>query len=100
MITIMWMASLTLQTKIHVQTSTLILWCSMKEALTDELQVNVMQKSGMYWLWPNVDIYYKRADALIGGTDRVNSSMFAFLVSANAAKLFLSCSHCLTNLVV
>ena len=30
----------------------------------------------------------------LGRPDRVKSSMFAFFVSVNAAKLFLSCSHC------
>ena len=31
----------------------------------DEIQVNVMQKSVVYWKWPNdVDIYCKRADAI------------------------------------
>ena len=30
-----------------------------------EIQVNVMQKSVVYWKWPNVvDIYCKRADAI------------------------------------
>ena len=67
----MWMASLTLQMKIHLQTSALayelcLLWCSVKLTLvtSDEIQVNVMQKSVMYWKWPNVvDIYCKRVDA-------------------------------------
>ena len=31
---------------------------------SDEIQVNVMQKSVVYWKWPNVDIYCKRADAI------------------------------------
>ena len=31
---------------------------------SDEIQVNVMQKSVVYWKWPNVvDKYCKRADA-------------------------------------
>ena len=44
-----WMASLTLQMKIHLQTSALAyeLWCCVKRTLvaSDEIQVNVMQKS-------------------------------------------------------
>ena len=45
------------------------LWCSVERTLveSDEIQVNVMQKSvvGLYWKWPNVvDIYCKRADAI------------------------------------
>ena len=61
-ITMMWMVSLTLQMKIHLQTSALAneLWCSVKQTLvaSDEIQVNVMQKSVVYWKWPNVvDIY-------------------------------------------
>ena len=32
---------------------------------SDEIQVNLMQKSVVYWKWPNVvDIYCKRADAI------------------------------------
>ena len=32
---------------------------------SDEIQINVMQKSVVYWKWPNViDIYCKRADAI------------------------------------
>ena len=65
----MWMASLTLQMKIHLQTSSLAyeLWCGMKWTLTSyyEIQVNVIQKGVVYWKWPNVvDIYCKRADAI------------------------------------
>ena len=31
---------------------------------SDEIPVNVMQKSVVYWKWPNVvDIYCKHADA-------------------------------------
>ena len=65
----MWMLSVTLQMKIHLQTSALAneLWCSVEWTLvaSDEIQVNVMQKSVVYWKWPNVvDIYCKRADAL------------------------------------
>ena len=65
----MWMASLTLQIKIHLQTSALAyeLWCGVKRTLVAsyEIQVNVMQKSVVYWKWPNVvDIYCKRADAI------------------------------------
>ena len=68
-ITIIWMASLTLQMKIHHQTSALayVLWCGVKRTLVAsyEIQVNAMQKSVVYWKWPNVlDIYYKRADAM------------------------------------
>ena len=63
----MWMASLTLQMKIHLQTSALAyeLWCGVKRTLTSyEIQVNVMQKIVVYQKWPNVvDIYFKRADA-------------------------------------
>ena len=67
-ITMMWMANLTLQMKIHLQASALAneLWCGVKPTLvaSDEIQVNVMQKSVMYWKWPNVvDIYCKRVDA-------------------------------------
>ena len=43
------------------------LWCGVKRTLdaSDEIQVNVMQKSVVYWKWPNVlDIYCKRADAI------------------------------------
>ena len=66
----MLMASLTLQMKIHgLQTSALSyeLWCGVKRTLvvSNEIQVNVMQKSVVYWKWPNVvDIYCKRADAI------------------------------------
>ena len=65
----MLMVSLTLQMKIHLQTSALAnwLWCSVNRALvaSDEIQVNVMQNSVVYWKWPNVvDIYCKRADAI------------------------------------
>ena len=65
----MWMASLALQMKIHIQTSALPneLWCSVTRTLvaSDEIQVNVMQKSHVYGKWPNVvDIYCKRADAI------------------------------------
>ena len=66
----MWMVSLTLHIiKIHLQTSALAneLWCSVKQTLfaSDEIQVNVMQKSVVYWKWPNVvHIYCKRADAI------------------------------------
>ena len=62
----MWMASLTLQMKIYLQTSALAyeLWCGVTRTL-DEIQVNVMQKRVVYWKWPNVvDIYCKRADAI------------------------------------
>ena len=60
--TMMWMVSLTLQMKIHFQTSALTneLWCSVKRTLvaSNGIQVNVMQKSVVYWKWPNVvDIY-------------------------------------------
>ena len=56
----MWMASLTLQMKIHLQTSALAKMAS------DEIQVNVMQKSVVYGKWPNVvHIYCKRADAIM-----------------------------------
>ena len=73
----MWMASLTLQMKIHLQTSALTyeLWCGVKRTLdaSDEIQVNVMQKSVVYWKWPNVvllvDIYCKRADATRRSTE-------------------------------
>ena len=32
------------------------LWCSVERTLvaSDEIQVNVMQKSVVYWKWPNV----------------------------------------------
>ena len=54
--------------KIHLQTSALAneLWCSVKRTLvaSDEIQVNVMQKSVVYWKWPNVDIYCEHADAI------------------------------------
>ena len=65
----MWMASLTLKLKIHLQTSALAyeLWCGVKRTLVAsyEIQVNVMQKSVVYRKWPNVvDIYCKRADAI------------------------------------
>ena len=68
-ITMMWMINLTLQMKIYFQTSALAneLWCSVERTLvaSDEIQVNVMQKSVVYWKWPNVvDIYCKRADAI------------------------------------
>ena len=58
----MWIASLTVQMKIHLQTSALAneLWCSVKQTLvaSDEIQINAMQKSVMYLKWPNVvDIY-------------------------------------------
>ena len=64
--------SLTLQMKIHLQTSALAseLWCSVKRTLvaSDEIKVNLMQKSVVYWnvwKWPNVvDIYWKSADAI------------------------------------
>ena len=65
----MWMVSLTLQMKIHLQISALAneLWCSLVRTLvaSDEIQVNVMQKSVVYWKWPNVvDMYCKRADGM------------------------------------
>ena len=65
----MWMASLTIQVKINLQTSVLVneLWCSVKGTVvaSDEIRVNVMQKSVVYWKWPNVvDIYFKRANAI------------------------------------
>ena len=68
----MWMASLsclTLQMKIHLQTSAVAneLSCSVKQTVVAsyEIQVNVMQKIVVYWKWPNVvDIYCKRADAI------------------------------------
>ena len=68
----MWMISLTLQMKIHLQTSALAneLWCSVERTLvaSDEIEVNVMQKNVVFWnlwKWPNVvDIYCKRADAI------------------------------------
>ena len=65
----MWMASLTLQMNIHLQTSALAyeLWCGVKRTLdaSDEIQVNIMQKSVVYWKRPNVvDIYCKCADAI------------------------------------
>ena len=68
-ITMMWMVSLTLQMNIHFQTSALAneLWCCVKRTLvaSDEIQVNVMQTSVVYWKLPNVvDIYCKRADAI------------------------------------
>ena len=48
-----WMVSLTLQMKIHLQTSALAneLWCSVEWTLvaSDEIQANVMQKSVVYW---------------------------------------------------
>ena len=50
-ITMMRMASLTLQMKIHLQTSALAyeLWCGVKRTLTSyEIQVNEMQKSVVY----------------------------------------------------
>ena len=64
----MWMASLTLQMKIHLQTSALAyeLWCGVKRTLdaSDDIQVNGIQKSVVYQKWPNVvDIYCKCADA-------------------------------------
>ena len=32
---------------------------------SDEIQINVMQKSVVYWKWPNlIDIYCKCADAI------------------------------------
>ncbi len=43
------------------------LWCSVERTLValDEIHVNVMQTSVVYWKWPNVvDIYCKRADAI------------------------------------
>ena len=48
----MWMVSLTIQMKIHLKTSELVneFWCSVKRTLvaSDEIQVNVMQKSVVY----------------------------------------------------
>ena len=45
--------TVTLQMKIHLQTSALVneLWCSVKRTLvaSDEMQVNVMQNRVMYW---------------------------------------------------
>ena len=65
----MWMVSLTLQMEMHLQTSALSneLWCCVKRTLvaSDEIQVNVMQKSVVYCMWPNVVyIYCKRTDAI------------------------------------
>ena len=54
---------MTLQMKIHLQTFIKALanelWCSMEQTLvaSDEIQVNVMQKSVGYWKWPNVYIF-------------------------------------------
>ena len=69
----MWMVSLNLQMKIHIQTPALanVLSCSVKRTLValdkDEIQVNVMQKSVVHWKWANVvDIYCKR-----GGADAI-----------------------------
>ena len=55
--------------KIHLQTSALAneLWYKVKQTLvvSDEIQVNVMQKSVVYGKWSNVvDIYCKRAYAI------------------------------------
>ena len=62
------MASRTLHMKIRLQTAVLAneLWCSVKGLVaSDEIQVNMMQKSVVYWKLPIVvDIYYKRADAI------------------------------------
>ena len=62
------MINLTLQMKIHLQTSALAneLWCSVKTLVaSDGIQINVMQNSVVYGKWPNaVDIYCKRADAI------------------------------------
>ena len=62
-----WMLSLTLQMKIHLHwpTSCGAVWSERTLVASDEIQVNVMQKSVVNWKWPNVvDIYCKRADAL------------------------------------
>ena len=52
--------SLTLQMKIHLQTSALAneLWSSVNQILvaSDEIQDNAMQKSVAYWKWPHVDM--------------------------------------------
>ena len=61
--------SVTLQMKNHLQTSALAneLWCSLERTLvtSDEIQVNVMQKSVVYWKWPNVvELYCKRVDGM------------------------------------
>ena len=62
----MWYVSLTLQMKIHIQTSALAneVWCSVERTLVASDEIQVMQKSVMYWKWPNVDIYCKRADTI------------------------------------
>ena len=61
------MAILTLQMKILLQTSALAyeLWCGLNfEASGHWLHhMKWMQKSVVYYKWPNVDIYCKRADA-------------------------------------
>ena len=59
----------TIQVKTNLQTSVFAneLWCSVKGTLvaSDEIRVNVMQKSVVYWKCSNVvDIYFKRADAI------------------------------------
>ena len=64
----MWMLSLILQMKIHLQLSigqrVVVQWGADIVA-SDEIQVNLMQKGVVYWKWPNVvDIYCKRADAI------------------------------------
>ena len=50
-ITMMWYVSLTLQMKIHIQTSALAneVWCSVKQTLVASDEIQVMQKSVMYW---------------------------------------------------
>ena len=42
-----------------------VVQCEADIGASDEIQVNVMQKSVMYWKWPNVvHIYCTRADAI------------------------------------
>ena len=45
-------------------------------------------------MWPQKKQYFDFDWLTLGRPDRVQLSMFAFFVSANAAKLFLSYSHC------
>ena len=41
-----------------------VVQCGADIGWSDEIQVHVMQNNVVYWKWPNVDIYCKRADAI------------------------------------
>ena len=62
---------------------------------SDEIQVNVMQNSVVYWKWPNVvDIYCKRADAKLLVFHKFQYLLDLVLNSSNSRN---PCNACLTQ---